>query len=439
MTPSEIKDTGSLQSHLEFTTVRRATELIGSAELSRLCSILVDDLRAFQGCRIALTSQHAEHIMIGLAAGQTVGCDVLLHRTASIPDELLHGWGISAVIDSSLHVTRIEQRNIEASETRILIATSGTTGEPKLAEHSLDGLLGRVRQHPRAQNRSRWLLVYHPATFGGLQVLLTVLTTGAELVTVTPSTIPALSDAALAYQPTHVSATPTFWRSFLMFLGPRATDLHLKQITLGGEIADESILERLRATFKDARVSHIYASTEAGALFSVQDGHPGFPSAWLEAGIDDVALRVRDGVLQVRSPRAMKRYVNKDTEAVITSDGWLITGDMVEQVGDRVLFRGREDVMLNVGGAKVQPEEVEAQLLGLPEVVEASVYGVPNPLTGMVVGADIVLRADLMELDARRSILAQLRRKLESYKVPRVLHFVDTIEVSQAGKKERQL
>ena len=157
------------------------------------------------------------------------------------------------------------------------------------------------------------------------------------------------------------------------------------------------------------------------------------------SGARGVALRVRDGVLQVRSPRTMKRYVNKDTEAVITSDGWLITGDMVDQVGDRVLFRGREDVMLNVGGAKVQPEEVEAQLLGLPEVVEASVYGVPNPLTGMVVGADIVLRADLMELDARRSILAQLRRKLESYKVPRVLHFVDTIEVSPAGKKERQL
>ena len=282
------------------------------------------------------------------------------------------------------------------------------------------------------------MLTYHPATFGGLQVLLTVLTTGSELVTVSPPTIPALCDAALAYQPTHVSATPTFWRSFLLYLGTRVTDLHLKQITLGGEIADESILGRLRATFNDARVSHIYASTEAGALFSVQDGHAGFPATWLETGIDGVGLRIRDGVLQVRSPRAMKRYVNKDTGTVITPDGWLITGDMVEQVGNRVLFRGREDVMLNVGGAKVRPEEVEALLLGLPEVVEASVYGVPNPLTGMVVGADIVLRAGLMESDARRSILAHLRKEMESYKVPRILHFVDRIEVSVAGKKERQ-
>lgn len=405
-----------------------------------MCSILADDLRAFQGCRVALTSQHAEHIMIGLAAAQAVGCEMLLHRTASIPEELLHAWRVSAVIDSSLRVTKIGQRDaIEGSRIGILISTSGTTGEPKLVEHSIAGLLGRVRQHPRSQVRSRWLLVYHPATFGGLQVLLTALITGSELVTVTPSTIPAISAAALASQPTHVSATPTFWRSFLLYLGSRATDLHLKQITLGGEIADESILGRLRATFKDARVSHIYASTEAGALFSVQDGHAGFPSAWLKAGIDGVALRVRDGVLQVRSPRAMQRYVNKDTNAVITSDGWLITGDRVEQIGDRVLFRGREDVTLNVGGAKVQPEEVEALLLSLTEVVEANVYGVPNPLTGMVVGADIVLQADLVESDARRSILAQLRHKLESYKVPRVLHFVDTIRVSSAGKKERQL
>ncbi len=438
MMPVGSDDTGSLRSHLKSATVRRTAGLISSVDLSVMCSILVDELRTFQGYRIALTSPHAEHVMVGLAAAQAVGCELLLHRTASIPEELLHGWRISAVIDSSLRVTRIAQHDIQGSGIRILIATSGTTSEPKLAEHSVDALLGRVRQHSRPQDRSRWLLTYDPATFGGLQVLLTALATGSELVTVTLPTIPALSEAALACQPTHVSATPTFWRSFLLYLGPRAADLPLKQITLGGEIADESILCRLRTMYKDARVNHIYASTEAGALFSVQDGQPGFPAAWLGTGVDGVALRIQQGVLQVRSPRAMKRYVNKDTGTVITPDGWFITGDTVEQVGDRVLFRGREDATLNVGGGKVRPEEVEALLLSLPEVVEARVYGVPNPITGTVVGADIVLRADLAESEARHSILTQARRNLEGYKVPRVLRFVDRIGVSAAGKKERR-
>ncbi len=376
--------------------------------------------------------------MVGLAAAQAVDCELLLHRTANITDELLDAWGICAVIDSSLHVKRVEKRKIDASGFRVLIATSGTTGEPKLAEHAIAGLLGRVRQRARGQDTPRWLMTYQPATFGGLQVLLTVLTAGSELITLTHPSIPGLCDAALTYQPTHVSGTPTFWRSFLMYLGTRTADLHLKQITLGGEIADESILVRLRAMFPDAQVSHIYASTEAGALFSVQDGRAGFPAEWLETGIDGVGLRIRDGVLHVRSSRAMKRYVNRDSGAVMGPDGWLITGDMVEQIGDRVLFRGREDFILNVGGAKVRPEEIEALLLGMPEVIEASVYGVPNPITGMVVGADIVLDADLAEADARRSILAQAREKLESYKVPRLLRFVDKIGISAAGKKERR-
>jgi acyl-coenzyme A synthetase/AMP-(fatty) acid ligase len=427
---------GSLRSCLESATVSGPAVLAG-ADLSGMCDALVGELQAFQGCRIALTSQQAEHVIVALAAAQVCGCQIVLHQAASVAEELLSGWNVSAVIDTCLRVTGTEQRSVQGEGFRILIETSGTTGEPKLTEHSVEALLGRVRHDSRGQGRPRWLLTYNPASFGGLQVALTALTTASELVTVSLPTIPALGEAALIHRPTHTSATPTFWRSFLMYLGTRASELDLRQITLGGEIADEAILGRLRTVFPKARVNHIYASTETGALFSVQDGRPGFPAAWLETGIDGVDLRVQNGVLQVRSPRAMKRYVNREMSA-FTADGYWITGDSVEQVGDRVLFRGREDATLNVGGAKVRPEEVEALLLRLPEVLEAKVYGVPNALTGMVVGADIVLQPALEEAEARTSILTEARRNLQSYKVPRVLHFVDRIEVSATGKKERR-
>src|ERR1019366_3219431 len=117
------------------------------------------------------------------------------------------------------------------------------------------------------QPRQKWLLTYPPSTYGGLQVLLSSLMMGAELITVSNPTVASLCEAAVTYQPSHISGTPTFWRSFLLMLGPRASRLQLEQITLGGEIADAHILRALRGTYPAAAISHIYASTEAGALF----------------------------------------------------------------------------------------------------------------------------------------------------------------------------
>jgi acyl-CoA synthetase (AMP-forming)/AMP-acid ligase II len=133
----------------------------------------------------------------------------------------------------------------------------------------------------------------------------------------------------------------------------------------------------------------------------------------------------------------MSSYLNRDTAGVVTGDGWLNTGDIVELSADRVFFRGRRDLLLNVGGAKVRPEEVEAALDALPEVAESRVYGIANPVTGMLVAAEIVPAAGGDPNVLRRSILQQLRARLEPYKVPRIVKLVDSIAVSAAGKKGR--
>jgi acyl-CoA synthetase (AMP-forming)/AMP-acid ligase II len=423
--------------HCPTLAVSSDGDRIGSEDLSRRAEALIAALRGYQGCRVALASRRPEDILVSLAAAESAGCELLLHRTESNPAALSDTWNFSAVINSSLTVTPFGRCEPHGEGFAILLATSGTTGEPKLARHTLKSLLGRIREVSSGVP-ARWLLAYHPATFGGLQVLLTVLVTGAELIAVPHTGIPELADAAAAHAPTHISGTPTFWRSFLACLGSRVHQLPLRQITLGGEIADQPILDRLRTTFPEARISHIYASTEAGALFSVRDGRAGFPAGWLTTGVEGVQLRIREAVLEVRSPRAMSHYINRETGPLFSDDGWLITGDLVELAGDRVLFHGRQDFLLNIGGAKVRPEEVEAALLGLAEVADASVYGVKNPLTGFLVGADIVLRADLPAGDARTSILTALRAQLESYKVPRILKFVDAIAVSEAGKKDKR-
>ena len=241
----------------------------------------------------------------------------------------------------------------------------------------------------------------------------------------------------LASDVTHLSGTPTFWRALLLALPGHGKKPPLRQITLGGEAVDQSILDALHAAFPAARIIAIYASTEAGALFAVKDGLAGFPASWLEVGVEGCQLRVVDGVLQVLSPRAMRGYLGETAKRAVTDDGWLITGDVVEVVGERVLFRGRVDNVINVGGGKVMPEQVEAALLEVPVVREACVYGIKNPIAGGVLAADVVLAQAVTEAEARKAIFSALSARLEPYKVPRIYRFVDKISVNAAGKKVR--
>jgi acyl-coenzyme A synthetase/AMP-(fatty) acid ligase len=410
---------------------------IDPAELAGACRRLTLDLAALNGRRVALLGSRPEQILVAVAAAEAADCELLLVRQPTLSPALIAAWKVAALIGPKLEVAPTALPLGPEFGFHLVIPTSGTTGEPKLARHTIERLLGRIRTPDGAKQPPRWLLTYHPATFGGVQLLLTALASGGELIAAAHPDSAHLADLALRCPPTHVSGTPTFWRSFLSVLGARARALAPRQITLGGEIADQSILDRLRETFPAAAITHIYASTEAGALFAVRDGRAGFPASWLDTGIDGVALGIADGVLRVRSPRAMLAYVNQTTPGGLTGDGWLSTGDLVERQDDRVLFRGREDAMLNVGGAKVRPEEVEAALLALPEVAEARVYGVPNPVTGMLVAAEVVAATPDRGDGLRRSILSRLRASLEPQKVPRVLKFVGSIPVSAAGKKGR--
>jgi acyl-coenzyme A synthetase/AMP-(fatty) acid ligase len=316
------------------------------------------------------------------------------------------------------------------------LMTSGTTGSPKIARHSLASLLGRVERFVGDRNLqgARWLLTYAPATFAGVQVILTALATGGCLVVPQYRTVPCLRQAAAIYHPTHISGTPTFWRSFLLFPSAQEAFQHVRQITLGGEAADQRTLDRLRLTFPQARVTHIYASTEAGALFSVDDGLTGFPANWLEQPVSNVRLRIRDGELEVLSPRGMQGYASAH-DAPFLDDGWLRTGDLVRREGDRIQFAGRVNATINVGGMKVQPLEVELRLLETEGVAEARAWGIASPITGQLVVAEIVVEPGMDPDQVVRAAAAHVRSRLAPHKAPRSIRVVDSIAASPTGKK----
>jgi acyl-coenzyme A synthetase/AMP-(fatty) acid ligase len=304
-------------------------------------------------------------------------------------------------------------------EGRIHMMTSGTTGHPKIAAHTLGSLLGRVRKAASAEasRDGRWLLTYVPTGFAGMQVTLTAALSGGLLVVPSERTPSGFLSAATRFQVTHVSATPTFFRSLLM--SGRAGTIPLRQITLGAEGVDQSTLDRVARVFPSARITHTYASTEAGVVFAVHDGREGFPRAYLDAPVQGVELRIEDGFLHVRTPNAMRGYVTEGDDPR-RADGWLATADRCEIVGDRVRFLGRGDSTIN---------------LGLEVVREARVYGVPNPVSGALVGADVVLEAGADADTARAAILERCREALPRYEVPRVFRVVDAIQVGASGKK----
>jgi len=319
---------------------------------------------------------------------------------------------------------------VAASIPGVVIFTSGTSGRPKAALHHAETLLARVHRAPALAD-ARWLLAYPIAAFAGLQVVLSALANGSTLILAEGDPGRRLAAAAAAGA-THISATPTFFRLALATASDQNLDVLCPlQLTLGGEVVDQPVLDALRTRFPSARITHIYASTEMGACFSVHDGRAGFPAAYL-AHTEGVRLRIEDGELHIFSPFAMRGYVGGDPQA-----GWYATGDRVEQVGDRVYFTGRTTERINVGGRKVAPARVEAAVLAVPGVLAVRVSGRPSALAGQIVQAHVVPLPGTDEAALRLAILQTCQQTLQNHEVPRTLRFVASLPQTATGKLAR--
>jgi acyl-CoA synthetase (AMP-forming)/AMP-acid ligase II len=384
--------------------------------------------------RALVRSDDPMHILRAIDASSRSGADLWIAHT-NLPDEFLveivEQAGIQAVLGET---DEFRAGTGAAKAARIHMMTSGTTGRPKIAVHTLATLLNRVRSgaNVQANREGKWLLTYQTTGFAGVQVMLMAMLSRGLIVVPEQRTPAGFYEAAKQGEVTQISGTPTFWRSFLM-VAPRGA-LALRQITLGGEAIDQATLDRVKAAFPEARVTHIYASTEAGVGFSVHDGREGFPKAWLERENQGVELRLRDGLLELKTPNAMQRYAS-GAEQPLLDDGWLKTADRCEIVGERVRILGRQDSTINVGGSKVYPLAVESFLLGLPGVQEARVFGIPNPISGNLVAAEVALAPGVDPEQARISILAACREGLAGYQVPRSFKIVDSVKVAASGKK----
>lgn len=419
----------------------------GYPEFFEYCRILATGISRLQGDRLACyMADSPELVALMLAAGMSGKSLLLLNR--DFPEqrlpELLQRYDREVLVtDAAMAIATPAERLdtnalveladgtplAEFGEGEILILTSGTTGRPKCARYLWADLFAQVRARP-APTGERWLLAYRLNHFAGLQMLAHVLRTGSTLVLALSNRVADALQAMREFSVTHVSSTPTFWRYALATLGERGHDYSLQHITLGSEPVSAALLEQLGRAFPDARVVHIYASTEAGSCVSVSDMRPGLPVSVLDrADNADVRFRVVDDELYIWSAHGMRGYAGAGEVANRGEDGWLATGDLVKIEGDRILFMGRRSETINVGGVKVHPLEVENVVTALPGVKLARVFGQENPVTGQIVAVDVALAAGYTEQDVEAAI-RDACQVLSRHARPRSINFVDTIETN---------
>ena len=334
---------------------------------------------------------------------------------------------------------RAAERAKTERATEWLMLTSGTSGVPKIVGHTLEGLTGAiVADGPARGAPPVWATFYDIRRYGGLQIFLRAILGGGSMVLSEPGE--ALADHVARLNErgvTHISGTPSHWRKLLM--SGSAAGFSPRYVRLSGEIADQAVLDGLRHAFPEASIGHAYASTEAGVGFAVNDGREGFPSSLL-GNRDGVEMKVEDGSLRIRSTRTAHAYVGRNAAALADADGFVDTGDMVELRGERYHFVGRRGGIINIGGLKVHPEEIEAVINRHPQVRMSRAKSRKSPITGSIVVADVIL-ADGCDMgssgDVREKILAECRAQLAPHKVPAMIKFVPSLDITAAGKLAR--
>jgi acyl-CoA synthetase (AMP-forming)/AMP-acid ligase II len=324
--------------------------------------------------------------------------------------------------------------------TEWVLLTSGTTGVPKMAVHSIAGLAAAVPPQKFSETVV-WATFYDIRRYGGLQIFLRAVIGGASLILSSAGEPIADHLGRLGqHGVTHLSGTPSHWRRALM--SPDIGKIAPGYVRLSGEISDQAVLDSLRAAFPNSSVGHAYASTEAGVAFAVNDGLAGFPAAYFDGVRDGVEMKVVDGSLHIRSPGTASRYVTPQSGPLLDADRFVDTGDMVERRGDRYFFVGRKGGIINIGGLKVHPEEVEAVINRHPLVRMSLVRSRQSPITGAIVVAEVVLKpADQpapQEAEVRNDILRLCRDALPRHKVPVSISFVPALAVAATGKLARR-
>lgn len=313
----------------------------------------------------------------------------------------------------------------------LVLFSSGSTGQPKAILHDLDRLVEKFLAPRPAARILSFLLLDH---IGGINTLLHGLSHGGTVVCVKDRRPETVCRAIERHRVEVLPTSPTFLNLLLISGEHRRHDLSsLRLITYGTEPMPASTLERLGREFPEVRLRQTYGLSELGILSS-QSRDDG--SLWVKVGGEGYETKVVDDVLWIRARSAFLGYLNAPNP--IDGEGWFNTQDAIERDGEWLRFLGRTSEIINVGGQKVYPAEVESVLLELDNVADATVRGEPNPIIGQCVVARVNLRAP----EPAAAFTSRMRRfcrgRLAPYMIPMKVELVDSEQFNARCKRMRQ-
>ncbi len=314
----------------------------------------------------------------------------------------------------------------------LVLFSSGTSGEPKAMVHDLDALLASYADR-KARNLPICILLGFDH-IGGLHTLLGALASGSLVVVPASMSADDVATAIARHHAAVLPASPTFLN---LLLASGAADRHdlssLRIISFGTEPMPESVLARLRAAFPRARLLQTFGTSETGIA---RTESPEAGSLFMRMDDPNLEWKVVEGELWLRSKTQILGYLNAPGDR-FTSDGWFRTGDRAELGPDgTVRILGREGEMINVGGEKVMPAEVESVVLTVPGIVDCRARAEPSALTGQTVVLDVVATPRADEEALKSAIRGACRAQLARQKVPTRVVFVEKVAGGR-GKKVR--
>jgi long-chain acyl-CoA synthetase len=412
----------------------------------RECCQALDEYGVASGAVVSLDGDYSPRAVAQLLAIVDRGCIAVPLSPAARPqrEEFLD----IAEVRYSIRISESDAYSIESrartpsnallrklaaeNDPGLVVFSSGSTGKSKAALHNFRLLLEKFRIRRPVFRTIVFLMLDH---LGGINTLFFVLSNAGTAIALRTRDPEEVCAAIAKYKVELLPTSPTFLNLLLISEAWRSHDLSsLKRITYGTETMPESLLQRIHEILPGVELQQTYGLSEVGVLRSKSRDSS---SLWMRIGGEGFETRVQDGTLWIKARSAMLGYLNAPSP--FDQDGWLNTGDAVEVDGEYLRILGRKSEIINVGGEKVYPAEVEEALLTIPNVAEVTVTGEQNPITGNTVTARFNLREPEEPAAFRQRVRAFCVDRLAPYKRPTKILIVGETQYSERFKKMRRV
>lgn len=316
----------------------------------------------------------------------------------------------------------------------LVLFSSGSTGKPKAMIHNLDNLIESYKdKRAKAMNMLLFLMFDH---IGGLNTLFNAFSMGACVIIPKNRDAKTICELIEEYKIMVLPSSPTFLNLILIsgeYLNYNL--LSLRMITYGTEAMPETLLLKLKEAFPKVKFLQTFGTSETGISTTSSKSSD---SLYMKIEDSNSEYKIVEDELWLRSKTQVLGYLNASMDS-FTEDGWFKTGDLVEDIGDgfiKIIGRGKE--VINVGGEKVLPAEVESLLLTIPEIKDCMVYGEKNAITGQSVVCDVVSSKIADSKEIKKFVRSFCKDRIENYKIPTKVNLVERTNFSDRFKKIRR-